>query len=70
MELGERLGVSPSMASRLRNGRRRCSVSVLRRLSDEFDIPLEQLVEAHGRGEAELGALVASSLRDSNGAGT
>lgn len=62
-ELGDAIGVSPSMASRIRNGSRLPSVDGLRRISKEFDLPLDTLVLAHGRGAEHFGELMRSTLK-------
>ena len=63
-ELGERIGVSPSMASRLRNGRRGPSVPVLYAISEEFDLPLSRLVAARVEGPEAFGAVLQRRLED------
>lgn len=57
-ELGDLIGVSPSMASRIRNGHRLPSTGVIRRISVELEIPIDQLLEAHGEGPTEFGRLM------------
>lgn len=64
-ELGAKIGVSPSMASRLRNGKRRPSLATVRRISRELDIPLERLVTAHGNGAKATGKLITQRLNGS-----
>ncbi len=49
-ELGAAIGVSPSMASRIRSGDRLPGTQTLYRISQAFDIPLQILVEAHAKG--------------------
>lgn len=53
-ELGKRLGVSPSMASRIRNGERLPSTRVLNQLHREYGVPLATLMDAHTKGPAAL----------------
>lgn len=57
-EFGKRIGVTHSMASRLRAGKRLPSVTVLRSISREFGIPAKDLLDAHNRGAGEFGALI------------
>jgi transcriptional regulator with XRE-family HTH domain len=61
-ELGSRIGVSQSMASRIRNGRRRPGVRTIERIHREFDIPLAVLLEAHRAGAPAFGALLTEYL--------
>ena len=53
-ELGTRLGVSASQASRIRNGRRRCSIEVLVRIHKEFKVPMGMLLDAYVQGPLSL----------------
>lgn len=49
-ELAEALGISFTMASRLRNGKRFPSIAVMRKIQQEFGIPLEEQVSIRERG--------------------
>jgi transcriptional regulator with XRE-family HTH domain len=52
------------MASRLRNGMRLPSVTTLRKIVNEFDLDLEEAVEAHGKGSAEFGQFLRRTVFD------
>jgi transcriptional regulator with XRE-family HTH domain len=57
-ELGARIGVSHSMASRIRNGNRLPSTKVLDRIHQESAIPLDDLIAAHRQGSKAFGKLI------------
>ncbi len=57
-ELADVMGVSPSMASRVRNGRRLPSTAVMMRLHGYFNIPESKLLAAHADGAEMFGRLV------------
>jgi transcriptional regulator with XRE-family HTH domain len=57
-EFGRRIGVHFTTASRLRNGQRLPSVAVLRRISKEFGIAEDELIQAHVRGGASFARLL------------
>jgi transcriptional regulator with XRE-family HTH domain len=57
-ELADAIGVSPSMASRIRNGKRCPSVRVLDKLAKYLSADLARLVNAHGQGPGPFGAEV------------
>lgn len=57
-----RIGVSHSMASRIRNGRRLPSVRTLDAIHREYGIPLETLHRAHLAGPDAFGALMRERL--------
>lgn len=61
-ELGRRIGVSHSMASRIRNGRRLPSTRTLARICQEFDIPLPEAHQAYECGPLEFGLLVSRAV--------
>jgi len=61
-EFGRRIGVSHSMASRIRSGDRLPSVATMQRIADEFEIPLETLVLRHTQGPTEFGRLIRARL--------
>lgn len=61
-ELGHRIGVSPSMASRLRNGHRTPSMPVLRRLVKAFDLSLDDAVRASSEGAVAFGRFVTQAV--------
>lgn len=69
-QLGERIGVTHSMASRIRNGHRLPGTQTLRAIHREFGIPLDDLMDAHGKGPEEFGQLLTSRLKELNGAPT
>lgn len=60
--LGERLGVTKSMASRIRNGKRLPSAVTLARIADEFKIPVARLVAARNEGPAAFKTLLATKI--------
>ncbi len=62
-ELAAMMGVSPSMASRVRNGKRLPSTKVVMQMHDRMGIPLEDLMSAHTKGCAEFGELVTGYAR-------
>lgn len=62
-ELGRRIGVTHSMASRIRNGERLPGTQTLYRIHQELGIPLEDLFRAHGEGPEAFGALISVRLR-------
>jgi len=62
-ELGRKIGVGHSMASRIRSGDRLPSTKVLARISAELDIPLETLVETHAKGPKAFGRLIRARLQ-------
>lgn len=45
-EVADRLGVHHSYVSRMRSGERLASVSMLSRISEEYGVPVEELVAA------------------------
>lgn len=61
-ELGRRIGVGHSMASRLRSGDRAPGAQTMRRLSSEFGIPIEDLLASHAEGPAATGRLIRERL--------
>jgi transcriptional regulator with XRE-family HTH domain len=61
-ELGRRIGVGHSMASRLRSGARAPGAQTMRRLSSELGIPIEELLAAHAEGSAATGKLIRKAL--------
>lgn len=63
-ELGRRIGVGHSMASRIRSGHRAPGAQTMRRLSSELGIPIEELLEAHGKGPKATGALIRGRLSE------
>lgn len=62
-ELGERLGCSHSMASRLRAGKRLPGHASLPRVLQALDIPLDEGVRAYSKGPEAFGRLVRRHLR-------
>lgn len=63
-ELGQRLGCSQSMASRLRAGKRLPGHAQLPRVLDALNVPLAQGVAAYAKGPAAFGRLVRAALRE------
>ena len=61
-ELGDRIGVSHSMASRIRNGRRLPGTRTLDRIHRELGIPLLDLMDAHRAGAPAFGRLLSEHL--------
>lgn len=61
-EFGQLIGVSHSMASRIKSGDRLPSVGTLSRIHEVLDIPLDTLVLAHRRGPESFGRLIRSRL--------
>lgn len=57
-DLGDLLGVGPSMASRLRSGHRLPSAKVMDQIAKHFDVTLEQLHCARRAGAREFGRLL------------
>jgi transcriptional regulator with XRE-family HTH domain len=57
-ELGHHIGVSPSMASRIRNGERLPSIKVLIPLADCLGVSIERLILAHTQGPEFFGQTV------------
>lgn len=57
-EFAKRIGVHFSMASRLRAGKRLPSATILRRIHQEFRVPLKDLMDAHEQGPKAFGALL------------
>ncbi len=56
--LADQMGVSSSMASRVRNGKRLPGTTVLNRLHENLAIPLDDLMAAHKAGPVRFGQLV------------
>lgn len=50
------------MASRIRNGRRRCSVEVLVRIHKEFKVPMRPLLDAYVHGPQSLALVVQEAI--------
>lgn len=61
-EFGNRIGVSHSMASRIRNGRRLPGTQVLWAIHREFGIPVEELMAAHQDGPTAFGELISGRV--------
>lgn len=64
-QLGERLGVSHAMASRLRNGKRLPSIRVIDAVHREFGIPVDDLHGAYLEGSAAFGELLRDAIAGS-----
>lgn len=61
-EFGRKVGVSESMASRIRSGQRLPSAAVLHKIHTEYGIPLDSLMRARDTGAEQFGLLVRSRL--------
>ena len=61
-ELGDAVKVSESMASRIRNGQRLPSVKVLVALSEQLNIRLARLIDAHLRGPQFFGEVIRHAI--------
>lgn len=57
-EFGDKTGCHHSMASRLRAGKRRPSLDLMQRISEEFGIPLQDLIDARNEGSEAVGQLL------------
>lgn len=57
-QFGERIGCHHSMASRIRAGKRMPGPNLIQRISEEYGIPLKQLMDARKRGEEAMGSLI------------
>lgn len=57
-QFADRVGCDFTTASRLRNGQRRPSVALMTRISEEFGLPLDELVDAHNQGPKAFGKLL------------
>lgn len=57
-EFGDRVGCHHSMASRLRSGKRLPGVDMMVRISEEFAIPIKELVHARQQGREAMGELL------------
>ena len=58
VELGRRLGVGHSMASRLRHGKRAPGIAVMKKMAEEFDIPWADVCDARAKGAEATGQLI------------
>lgn len=54
-QFAQKVGCDYTTASRLRNGQRLTSVSVLVKIADEWDLDLEELVRVHDSGKENFG---------------
>lgn len=61
-ELAEALGLSFTMASRLRNGHRLPSIATMRKIQIEFGIPLEEIAAIRERGHEAFGEFMRSRI--------
>ena len=57
-EFGRRIGVTHSMASRVRAGKRLPGIGTMQRISSEFGIPIADLVTAHQAGPEAFAKLL------------
>ncbi len=62
-ELGRRIGVTHSMASRLRAGKRLPGVETLLKIHDEFGVDMRELAVTHGRGADAFGRLLRRTIK-------
>jgi transcriptional regulator with XRE-family HTH domain len=62
-DLATLMGVSPSMASRVRNGKRLPSTKVVMQIHERMSIPLDDLMAAHTQGCEEFGKLISQYAR-------
>lgn len=60
--IGELIGCTHSMVSRIRAGKRLPGVEVLMAIQAEFDIPLSELMAARLKGPKEFSKLFQSAL--------
>lgn len=65
-EVGQMVGLTYSAVSRLRSGDRTPSVEVMRRISDAFGVPFDEVATAatNGKGRAERNAHWGTYFRD------
>lgn len=63
-ELGDLLGCSFSMASRLRAGKRLPGPAVLTRIHEQFGVPYSDLMTARHAGGAAFGSLLRQAIED------
>ena len=63
--LGDAIGVTPSMASRIRNGKRLPSIKVLVALADFLGVSIERLLVAYNEGPDDFGVVVQYSIERS-----
>ena len=61
-ELGDLIGCTHSMASRLRSGKRLPGLDTLERIQREFGIPWDTLIAARAKGQAEFGKVFRSAI--------
>lgn len=61
-QLADLMGVCPSMASRVRNGKRLPSTKVAMKMHEGLGIPLDVLMAAHTAGAVEFGQLVTAHI--------
>jgi transcriptional regulator with XRE-family HTH domain len=57
-DFGKRIGVTHSMASRIRNGQRLPSTARIAAIHREFEIPLDQLIGAAEKGPTAFSQLM------------
>lgn len=57
-EFAQRVGCHFTMASRMKNGERLPSVKTLVRISDEFNLPISTLTQAHTQGPVAFSKLL------------
>lgn len=63
-EFGAEIGVSFTMASKIRSGSRRPSIKVMSQISQKYHLPLIELVEAHAKGGTEVAKYLHEHLFD------
>jgi transcriptional regulator with XRE-family HTH domain len=57
-EFADNTGITHSMASRLRSGKRLPSAKLMGRISSAYGIPANELLAAHAKGAPAMGALL------------
>lgn len=61
-ELGELIGCTHSMASRLRAGKRLPGLDTLQNIQRVFDIPWDKLIAARNAGQDEFGRVFRAAI--------
>ena len=63
-QFAEKVGIHFSMASRLRNGKRLPSASLIFRISYAYQLPIQQIQEAYLDGPDEFGRYLRENVFD------
>jgi transcriptional regulator with XRE-family HTH domain len=61
---GDRIGITHSMASRIRNGKRAPGLATIEAISKEYGISLKTLIDAKNRGDEAFGRLITTKIFD------